>query len=335
MFGTGYTFFAGEAFTAMLLRFATVIVVAELIFSALIFLGFLINKILKSFSASTPFNRSRRQLLKGAALYPTVAAVTTVYGATNGIDDTVEREFQIPVKNLPENLKGFRMAQISDAHLGMFFSLDKLKELMNKVVAAKPDVLLLTGDIFDDKRINNEAIKIIDGYSSHFPYGIYFCYGNHEHFRGVDAIEEALKNSNIKLLKNSSAIIVNGKRPLYFLGVDYPMSRESKKFSEEMQKFTSDALKDVPKDAIKVLLAHHPEFIDAARANHIELTLTGHTHGSQFGIFGAPLFPIFKYTRGFYNKDDSYGYVHCGNGSWFPYRIGCPPEIAYFMFRNG
>ena len=61
--------------------------------------------------------------------------------------------------------------------------------------------------------------------------------------------------------------------------------------------------------------------------------LTGHTHGSQFGIFGLPLFPVFKYTRGIVEKGKTTGYVHSGNGSWFPYRLGCPPEIAYFVLR--
>ena len=81
-------------------------------------------------------------------------------------------------------------------------------------------------------------------------------------------------------------------------------------------------------------MAHHPEFIDDAVDFKIPLTLTGHTHGSQVGIFGVPLFPIFKYTRGMVVHEDCYGYVHVGNGSWFPMRLGCPPEIAYFTLTQ-
>jgi len=334
IFFVGYSVMHDEPFAGAFIRFATMIVVAELLFAFFTAFGSLIKKI-QNIGESTPFNRSRRNLLKGAIAYPASAALATVYGATKGIDNTVEREYQIPVKNLPENLKGFRIAQLSDVHLGMFFSVERLKELIKQTAAGKPDALVLTGDIFDDNKINAEAIKIIDGFADSFPKGIYYIFGNHEHFRGVEAITEALQNTKIKLLNNASAVVVDGKRPLYFLGVDYPTSREDKKFNEDMTKFTTEALKNVPKDSIKVLLAHHPEFIDAGRANHIELTLTGHTHGSQFGFFGVPLFPIFKYTRGFYNKDDSYGYVHTGNGSWFPYRIGCPPEIVYFTLRMG
>ena len=335
VFFSGYTILADKPFTPVLLRLATIVVVAELIFTALIAVGFIITKSMNAFSSATTFSRSRRNLLKGALLYPAASVVTTVYGASKGIDETVEREYQIPVKNLPDNLKGFRIAQISDVHLGKFYSLERFKELLNRVAAGKPDALLMTGDIFDDTRINDEAIKIADSFADKFPNGIWYCFGNHEHFRGTAAIEEAIKNTKINLLNNSSKIVVDGKRPLYFLGVDYPPSREEKKFLEEERAFTNEALKGVPADSVKVLLAHHPEFIDAAREKNIQLTLTGHTHGSQFGILGYPLFPVFKYTRGFYNEQDSFGYVHSGNGSWFPYRIGCPPEIAYFTLRRG
>jgi len=69
------------------------------------------------------------------------------------------------------------------------------------------------------------------------------------------------------------------------------------------------------------------------RRTRNRLTLSGHTHGGQFGILGLPLLHVFKYTRGMVQKGESYGYVHCGNGSWFPCRIGCPPKIAYFNLR--
>ena len=114
---------------------------------------------------------------------------------------------------------------------------------------------------------------------------------------------------------------------------------EQTNFNQRKHEFLSEAMKNVPQDAICILLAHHPEFIDDAIEFNIPLTMTGHTHGSQFGIFGIPLFPVFKYTRGMFEHIGSdgqtkcYGYVHVGNGSWFPFRLGCPPEIAYFTLK--
>ena len=105
-------------------------------------------------------------------------------------------------------------------------------------------------------------------------------------------------------------------------------------FEAQRKNYMQQAMKNLPADVPAILLAHHPECIDDGAANDIALTLTGHTHGSQFGFLGQPLFPVFKYTRGIVKIGDSYGYVHRGNGSWFPFRLGCPPEIAYFTLKN-
>lgn len=284
---------------------------------------------------SVPFSRSRRLLLKRAILYPATAVAAAGYGGTYGVGETVEREFQIPVKDLPESLKGFRIAQLSDIHMGMFFSLDRLRELLQQAAQGKPDALAITGDIFDDTRLNPEAISLVDSFVEEFPRGIWYCHGNHEHIRGIEKIQEMLASTRIHVLVNAAETVVAGDRPLVFLGVDYPMRREGKAFQADKKAYLHEAMQEVPGEAVKVLLAHHPEFIDNGAERGIELTLTGHTHGSQFGVFGIPLFPVFKYTRGMIQKGSSFGYVHCGNGSWFPYRIGCPPEIAYFTLRRG
>ena len=118
-------------------------------------------------------------------------------------------------------------------------------------------------------------------------------------------------------------------------GVAYAFARGETAFRQERQEYLTEALQEVPDTGRTLLLAHHPEFIDDAAGVGIPLTLTGHTHGGQFGLFGMPLLPGFKYTRGMVHIGSSYGYVHSGNGSWFPMRIGCPPEIAYFTLAEG
>ena len=118
---------------------------------------------------------------------------------------------------------------------------------------------------------------------------------------------------------------------LVFIGVDYPMIwGDNERFQKLKREYMVEAVENIPEDSTRILLAHHPEFMDDAQEYKIPLTMSGHTHGSQVGIFGIPLFPVFKYTRGMFKHGDFYGYVHVGNGSWFPYRFGCPPEIAYF-----
>ena len=124
-----------------------------------------------------------------------------------------------------------------------------------------------------------------------------------------------------------------GEQPLYFAGVDYPFAH-GEAFREQRRAFAAQAFASVPQGAVAVLLAHHPEFIDDGAAHGAALTLTGHTHGCQFGVLGLPLLPLFKYNRGLVHTGGHTGCVHSGNGSWFPCRIGCPPEIAYFTLRR-
>ena len=249
---------------------------------------------------------------------------------------TVERRYDIPVA--APALAGYTVAQLSDVHLGMFFSLERLKSLLQQVADAAPDALLLTGDIFDYPEWTAEAVRLIDGFAAAFPDGIWYCHGNHEHIRGIALVEEALATSKIHFLKNEAQCVRQGAQPLYFAGVDYPMSEYRKRldaeaFQREKAMYAKAALEAIPADAVTILLAHHPEFIDDGAEYGARLVLTGHTHGSQFGIFGLPLFPVFKYTRGIVEKGKTTGYVHSGNGSWFPYRLGCPPEIAFFTLR--
>lgn len=278
---------------------------------------------------AVPVDESRRRLLRHAAVYPAVAAGLSIYGSFWEREATVERNFTIPVKGLGAG-EGYRLAQISDVHLGSFFSVAELDSLLRRIAAQKPDMLTVTGDLFDDVTQNEEAARILDRYADAFPDGIWFAFGNHEHFRGIDTIRKYLAKTRINVLINESRK-VPGKN-LYMLGVDYPMDRPH--FEAQRKNYMQQAIKNLPENVPAILLGHHPECIDDGAAHSIALTLTGHTHGSQFGILGQPLFPVFKYTRGLVKLGDSYGYVHSGNGSWFPFRLGCPPEIAYFTLTN-
>ena len=285
---------------------------------------------------AAPEDAGRRRLLKAAGAYPAAALGMALYGNLYERRATVERRYDIPVA--APALAGYTIAQLSDVHLGMFFSLEQLERLLEQTAAASPDALLLTGDIFDHPAWTADAVRLIDRFVPAFPDGIWYCHGNHEHMRGIALVEESLAASRIRPLKNGAQCVKEGAQPLYFAGVDYPMSeyrqrRDAEAFQREKAAYANAALAALPENAVTVLLAHHPEFIDDAAEYGVRLVLTGHTHGSQFGIFGMPLFPVFKYTRGIVEKGRTTGYVHSGNGSWFPYRLGCPPEIAYFSFR--
>lgn len=319
--------YLSEAQIGLIIEAFTVLVMFQILMSVLVMIDMAIDKCKEKLKM--PVDESKRRFLRKGVLMPIAVAGAAAYGNRYEKEHTVVREIAVPTKDLPENLYGFRIAQLSDVHLGMFFSLERLRDLMEQASSLKADVLVLTGDIFDDVDMNEEAAMIINEYTGRFPKGIFCCFGNHEHFRGIKKIKTYLAKTKIKLLDNRSVMIVNGERPLYLAGVDYPMARHA--FDMLALSYMDDAFRNIPDKAVTVLLAHHPDFIDYAAERQVMLTLSGHTHGGQLGLFGIPLVPpVFKYMRGSYRVGDTFGYVHSGNGSWFPCRIGCPPEIACF-----
>ena len=277
-----------------------------------------------------PVDESRRRLLKRAAVYPAAAAGLSLYGGLYERNHVVERSFTIPMASA-ESLTGYRIAQISDIHLGLFFRIDALRALLEQAVNGGADLLAVTGDLFDDVSQNPAAARLLEEYVDRFPDGIWFCLGNHEYYRGLPEIQRLLAQTRVHALYNTAAQVPGHN--LWLAGVEYSFAKGEGPFRQQRHDYLAQAMSAVPDGAPVVLLAHHPEFIDEAAERHIPLTLTGHTHGSQFGIFGLPLFPVFKYTRGMVQIGSSYGYVHSGNGSWFPFRIGCPPELAYFNIQ--
>ena len=308
---------------------------AKLIFivlTAFISLANGVRHALVSTGSEAPQDMERRRLLQGAAVFP-AALAAGLYGGTQGRTGLALREFDVPISGIDDKLDGFRIVQLSDIHLGLFFSLEEWRALLEQAADRKADLLAVTGDLFDDDKMNAEAAVILDEFVPRFPKGIWFCYGNHEHFRNIRATREALAKTRIHVLCDGNERVLDGARPLWFAGVDYPRARSV--FQADNAESLKVAMEGVPENAVKVLLAHHPDFFDGAAEYGVELVLSGHTHGGQLGFFGVPIVPpVFKYMRGVYHVGPTMGYVHSGNGSWFPYRLGCPPEIAVFTLRK-
>ena len=283
---------------------------------------------------NVPYDPKRRRVLKNAAIYPAVGFLLSGYGAFFERTHTVRRDYTIPIENLPPEADGMVIAQISDVHLGTYFSVEDFDALLTEVAHGGADLLAVTGDVFDDERLNEAAAEVLAAHVGEWRDGIWYCIGNHEYYRnGRPLVDRMARAGQVHVVLNASER-VTGRGALWIAGVDYPFAR-GEAFDPQKEAYFAAAMADIPADAVTILLAHHPEFIDDAAAHGgVPLTLTGHTHGSQFGIFGQPLFPVFKYTRGMVRINDNYGYVHTGNGSWFPMRIGCPPEVAYFRLER-
>ena len=124
---------------------ATVFFMAQLICGVLVMIVLVVRWIYRKFNKPTPFNPARRRMLAYGMIYPLMSLAASLYGNRIEKNSDVENFYDVPIKNLPPDLEGFKLAQISDLHLGAYFSLERLENLLQKVADAKPDLLAITG----------------------------------------------------------------------------------------------------------------------------------------------------------------------------------------------
>jgi len=286
-------------------------------------------------TSSSVSGMSRRNFLqRSLAATPLIAFGIGTKGIYEAQTAMVVRRHSLVMPELPHNLSGFKIGQVSDIHLGPYFDLAKLDTVLRLLAKEKPDLVVITGDFTDDLALLKPAIDKFDELQPSIPHGIYFCMGNHDYFHNARLVRAELDSSRIVLMDNIHKLIVPGPRPLYLIGVDYPwadFAHNGIKVDDNKRKqYFSAANQAVPQSAFKVLIGHHPDVLFDGFAARIPLTLAGHTHGGQVIIAGRSLLTPFHYMRGLYSEGGVYGYVSSGVGHWFPFRIGCPPEISVF-----
>lgn len=276
---------------------------------------------------------TRRQFLQGTiAAIPAVPLAVSAYGVIDGDTNIVVNRFTLPFPQLPPALDGFRIAQISDTHIGPFFGMDKLDRVLAMVKRENPALLTVTGDLLDDLDLLAPTMERLAAFQAELPQGLFYCWGNHEYFRDIGRIRRALYASPVTVLENRSQAAVNG---LYLAGVDYPWGKNKDEVEAKRQAFFAQAVQAIPAESFTVLLAHHPDFFDNAFAAKVPLSLAGHTHGGQIAFFGRSILPVqYKYMRGMFRQEGSVGYVSVGTGHWMPVRIGCPAEVSIFTLKR-
>lgn len=268
-----------------------------------------------------------------------------LYGIQFGRWNWKVHHVAISYPNLPKAFDGLRFIQISDIHIGSFLHrYHKVQKAIDLINQQDADYVFFTGDL-----VNNKADEM-NGWESLFSSiqakkGKFSILGNHDYGDYVKWDELTEKQANLKKLIHIHQSI--GFQPLlndavelgkgfWLLGVENwgeAPFRQSGKLTETLSK--------VPADAFKILLSHDPSHFDAQVLDtDIDLTLSGHTHGMQFGIerFGIKFSPVsFKYRKwaGLYQVGKKYLYVNRGFGFLgFPGRVGIYPEITLFTLKK-
>jgi predicted MPP superfamily phosphohydrolase len=289
---------------------------------------------------------SRSVFLKTAALILGGSAVAGfLYGITNRYNYKVKR-IKLSFGNLPAAFKGLKIVQISDIHSGSFDHHDAVARGVEKVLAERPDLIFFTGDL-----VNNKAEEIkpyMDIFSRlKAPLGVYSTLGNHDYGDYVEWDSPHAKVANLeelkqihgrmgwKLMMNEHVVLDRGGDKIAVLGIEnWSAKANFPKYGDMRKAYDGLAQKQVP---FKILLSHDPSHFDAqvsTQYKDVDLTLSGHTHGMQFGVDipgfkWSPVKYVYSKWAGLYQVGAQYLYVNRGYGFLgYPGRLGIMPEIT-------
>lgn len=235
------------------------------------------------------------------------------------------QKINIKIKHLKET---YKIAQISDLHIGGLIDREFVKNIVQKVNKLNADVVVITGDLIDiDVLKAKETLNELTNLTS--KYGTYFIVGNHEYFHGIEKIISAVKSLGIRVLENENIYIGENDRGFNLAGVYDLMGYRTKKYMPDLQ----NALKG-KKESPTILLAHQPKFIEEVYGG-VDLILSGHTHGGQLYPFKFLVTLQQPYVSGLHQHNENLQiYVNKGTGFWGPpMRLGASSEITEIVIE--
>ena len=298
----------------------------------------------KYFTAKENYFPERRKFISTTALAAAgIFSALAIDGIIFGKYRHTVRKVKLRFKNLPESFKGYKIVQISDVHSGSFFNPQKLQKAIDLINEQDADVVLFTGDM-----VNNYAdefkpfiplfksIKAKDGKFSilgNHDYGDYGAWNSREEkAQNIPTLKNYQAEAGFKLLRNENIALEKNGEKIYLLGVENWGIKPFPQYGD-----LDKALVGVPENAIKVLMSHDPTHFDEVVKKHktnVHLTLSGHTHGMQFGldlknIKWSPVKFKYKKWADLYESEGKYLYVNRGFGVIaYPGRVGINPEIT-------
>jgi hypothetical protein len=244
---------------------------------------------------------------------------------------TKVRKVEVSLPQLPIELAGLKIIQISDLHVGPTIKKDYVLRVVEETNACNPDIIVLTGDIVDGTT-QDLAEHVEPLYHLKAKHGKYYVTGNHEYYWDGPGWIQKFQDLGITPLLNQNSIVnINNKR-LAIIGIPDPTATsvqlEGPKFSK--------ALQGIPEDAYpKILLCHQPKFIRQAEKEGCTLQLSGHTHGGQFFPWTIIASLVHQFPHGLHQYGGTSIYVSRGTGYWGPpVRLGSPSEISLLTLKS-
>lgn len=310
--------------------------------------------ILKIFYSSSKLDTTGEAISRSAFLNWMALAAggtlfgTLVYGFSNKYNYRVKR-VKLNFDNLPAGFKGLKVVQISDVHSGSFTNKEAVEKGIEKILSLNPDLILFTGDLVNDRA--TEMHEYMDIFSRlKAPMGVYSIFGNHDYGdyvrwpdqgitkeQNLENLKQVHASMGWRLLMNEHVELERNGDKIALLGIENWSAKA--RFPKHGR--LDLAHKGTGKYPFKILMSHDPSHWDAQVLpdyKDIDLVLSGHTHGMQFGVSipgfqWSPVQYMYKQWDGLYETDRQKLYVNPGFGFiGYPGRVGILPEITLLEF---
>jgi uncharacterized protein len=272
-----------------------------------------------------------------------------IVGFINGISNRYRyqvKKIKMAFPNLPTAFNGLKIVQISDIHSGSFDNPDAVNKGVQMVLDLKPDIIFFTGDLVNNR---SEEVGVYQKIFAQLkaPMGVYSILGNHDYgdYEVWPSLEDKARNLEVlksihaqmgwRLMMNEHIVFERGNDSIALVGIEnWGAKAHFPKYGSMKNAYLGLLEKNIP---FKILLSHDPSHWDAEvrpQYKDIDLTLSGHTHGMQFGIEipwlkWSPIQYIYKEWAGLYKEGNQYLYVNRGFGFLgYQGRFGIMPEIT-------
>jgi len=237
----------------------------------------------------------------------------------------------LTLPRLAAEFDGYKVAHISDFHIGTWLRREQLAQAVNLVNQQHPDLIAITGDLvtYTPKRFFDDLVSELSRLSPRDR--SLAVLGNHDHWSDPHTVRQILKTAGIMELQNAVFTLKRGNASLSFAGID--------DFMEAMDRL-DQVLAQLPPDGAAILLAHEPDFaLISAATRRFDLQISGHSHGGQvvFPHLGSPILPSYarRFPAGLYHVNGMYLYTNRGLGtSEIQVRFHCPAEITVYTLKS-
>ncbi len=254
-----------------------------------------------------------------------VVGPATISAVKSATSKPFVHQVRVGLDRWPDGVRPLRVVQITDIHIGVLLGRDFAQWLTDEVNRLQPDVIAVTGDLVDGT-VEHLRERVAPFADLAAPLGVYFVTGNHDHYSGGRDWVAEIERLGLTPLRNRHVVLDVDGREVVLAGVD---DHRGGYVPGDGGEDLDAALAGTHDDRPVILLAHDPTTFKAAKEHHVDLQISGHTHGGQIWPFHYLVRLAQPWVAGLHQENGSTIWVSRGTGFWGPpMRLGAPAEIT-------